>query len=198
MSRRTFVATLALSALLLAACTAPALIQERHYRLDPPPVVAPLDTAFVRSVVVLPVQANGTLGQRGLLYRVADEGALMTYPGQLWVEAPSSLLASAIEEQLRALLQSERIYLAEDRAEPDILLRSRLLRFESVGEAGQAFAELALEVTAADAEQVLFQTRLSYREPVVPNTVGRYVAVQSALLSRASADIAVELLKIPR
>jgi len=186
-------------ALLLSACSSEPVQPDRYYRIELPPVEAPMVEHFARVIVVVPTEVNGLLAERALLYRSGDDPSLQRYPAQLWAEPPALMFAQLLVDRLRAQLGTDQVFGTADRIRPDLLVRSHLRRLESVADAaGGAEAQLALDFVVSDQNGPLLQESVSLRAPVTPAEVSRFPAVVATMTAEAYDRVARRIaLEVP-
>ena len=146
-------AAAALGSLLLAGCmSAPPVPDDHFYRLPPAQVTALPAPLFKGVLAVDRPRSDDLHGERAMLFVRAERPLeLNRYHYYFWVDTPPHL----IQEQLRLTLQSAgvaaRVVRADGGPAPDVVLRSRLVRFERVLRKGGAYASVALEFSVARA-----------------------------------------------
>lgn len=142
---------LALSALLLSACTAAPPLPDRYYRLAPSPAAASATAPRAPVILLEPFDAFGIYGERNLIYRRPEAGgALEQYRHQFWAEPPTLMLSDGLRSALRAALGETRVHGRETRAKPDYIIRPRLRHLYQALGSQDASAELAIEFSVVD------------------------------------------------
>jgi uncharacterized lipoprotein YmbA len=138
-----------LVAWVLAACsTAPAVPEDRYYRLEVPAPTA--GAAPGGTIGVAPVRAGGIYTERALLY--AHEGALEQRRFDFWAEAPDQLVEDALLAYLRAAFGAEHVVGEGARHRPDWTVRTRINRLEQLDGDGSQRMSAVFEFEISDAD----------------------------------------------
>lgn len=173
---------LALPALWLAGCSAPAAQPDRYFRLPLPPP-SPRRPLPAR-LIVEPFEVQGLYADRAMVYRAAD-GSYQQYHHQNWIAAPSQMLTADLVTALRSAYGNNSAFPASSRLEGDVTVRGRLHRMERLlgGEGARAALALSLVVTTRGG-QLLGHLDFE-REAEAGKTISDYVAKQGQLCGLA-------------
>ncbi|MCK9385374.1 MAG: PqiC family protein [Nevskia sp.] len=186
MTRITLRFALSVSIALLAACAGTPIETEHYYRAQaaPPPAHVPL----TQRIIVEPFEVHGLYSGRPLIY-VDAAGVYQQYNYQSWVESPAVMLGSDLLDTLRAAYGQDAAFSPSARIAGDLIVRSRLRRFERAQVRGATQAVLALEFTVTTpAGQLLGTVNFAEAAPVNA-TIADYVRGQSQLLTKAYAAL---------
>jgi ABC-type uncharacterized transport system auxiliary subunit len=178
--------------MLLAACLGrvPAV---SYYRLVGPQGCSPLRT-YPYKIAVVPFGASPALRQTSLLYRPSPY-ELATYDSSRWEAMPSEM----VTERLQEFLEDCRLFNGVTRyglsAEPQLLLRGRLVGFEEVNGPQGAQAELSVEaeLVSLDDSETLWEGRLVARTPMVERSPRELARAMSKSLAAVLEEMTARL-----
>jgi ABC-type uncharacterized transport system auxiliary subunit len=179
---------------LLSACAAPPPTpQDVFYRLDP--VAAESGAlALDGTVEVDRFVASGSLANRPVLYSEPGFNAVSEYHYHYWIEAPPSILQSALVSFLRSAKLAKRVVTPEVRATPEYTITGRVLRLETVrGDAPKGVVTLELSLRRESDGKLLVLDEYRAEVPSGSDTVKNgVVAIEKAVneaFSHFTADV---------
>lgn len=178
--------TLVWCALLASCASAPAPV-DRYYR--PAPTLPPAAAAPLKArLTVEPFEVHGLYSDRPMV-SVDATGAYRQSNHSFWIDPPSILLAASLVDVLRAAYGSDAAFLPEARVGGDLLIRTRLRRFERLPEAQPAQALLSLEMVVSERSgRLVGSVDFEDRAPA-GETIPDYVQAQSRLFDAACARL---------
>ena len=156
---------LAPAALLLAAlggslggCLggAPPIPRDHFYRVAVEPA-APLPVKFPGLVSVAPIEADGLLRERPLLFSQSGAHEIQQHDYHYWTEAPPHMLQAQLVTYLRRSGVAQAVITPELRLRADYEVTGRIRRLERLlyGETTRVVAELELAMTEVASERLI-------------------------------------------
>ncbi len=186
-----------LASLLLASCmSVPEVMPDHFYRLAETWNDASLVQGWpeVNRIAVAQPEANGIYQSRNLLYVNQDKTLeVHRYHRQIWTAAPTQLIQEHMMAYFRKVLPQQQIMEYQPGSDSDLLIRSRLVRFEQVNEVQSSYVVVVLELSwsRAGVSKELYNRRYTEQVPINPPTP--YAVARG--LSEALTGIYAALLK---
>lgn len=178
----------------VAACAAPAALPVLHFR--PAPKAPAARRPGNRRIVVEPFRVHGLHADRALVVRDA-EGRYRQASGRNWVAPPSLLLAELLIDDLRAAYGAASVFAAQARIDGDVRIRPLLRRFERALAADGDQAVLGVDYVISDRDGRLLAQLVVDEAGPAGHGADAYVAAQSRLLARATAQLLTMLDTLP-
>jgi cholesterol transport system auxiliary component len=185
---------IALSA--LAGCGGSQPIQDRFYRLDPPPLVQPVAPPAPSILLVNNLTARGFLGGRQIIYRTTDEPLLTKrYDALLWDEPPANALTRALVNALRASKVFRFVVIPGEQSLADYRLSGELQRLEHLPTAQppRVAATLHLTLVPTNDNTVMASRTYSDEEIIEGSTPDAMVEALTRLSARLIAMAVTDL-----
>ena len=185
---------IALSA--LAGCGGSQPIQDRFYRLDPPPLVQPVAPPAPSILLVNNLTARGFLGGRQIIYRTTDEPLLTKrYDALLWDEPPANALTRALVNALRASKVFRFVVIPAEQSLADYRLSGELQRLEHLPTAQppRVAATLHLTLVPTNDNTVMASRTYSDEEIIEGSTPDAMVEALTRLSARLIAMAVTDL-----
>ena len=185
---------IALSA--LAGCGGSQPIQDRFYRLDPPPLVQPVAPPAPSILLVNNLTARGFLGGRQIIYRTTDEPLLTKrYDALLWDEPPANALTRALVNALRASKVFRFVVIPGEQSLADYRLSGELQRLEHLPTAQppRVAATLHLTLVPTNDSTVMASRTYSDEEIIAGSTPDAMVEALTRLSARLIAMAVTDL-----
>ena len=183
--------------LMIAACSAGSVPQNRFFRLRPmPDDMAPVANPLPGVLVVERFGAEGLIGERPILYTNGTALELRQHAYEYWVQPPPDLLQEQMTVYLTARKMASAVTTPEMRIPPDFVLRGRINRFERVLGTDDARVIIEARMSLTDARHNRLLLAETYRATVpvsgadVPASVDAFNRGTEQILAELTADLA--------
>lgn len=191
--RRCALAPLAASLVLLVGLTgclgaAPPVPRDHYYRIAVSTPSRGQDVVFPGVVSVAPLEADGLLRERPLLFSPNGRAhEMQQHDYHYWTDPPPRMLQAELVDYLRHSGMAQSVITPELRIVPDYEVSGRIRRLERLLGAGpsRVVAELELAMTEAAHRRLLVIATYSAEAPARDDSVGASVLA----LNEALADI---------
>ena len=162
---------------------APPIPRDHYYRVAVEPASA-LPVRFPGIISVAPIEADGLLRERPLLFSQSGAREIQQHDYHYWTEAPPHMLQAQLVEYLRRSGAAEAVITPDLRLSADYEVTGRIRRFERLllGETARVVAELELAMTEVATERLIVVQTYSAQATAADNSVEASVrALDNAL-----------------
>lgn len=133
---------------LLTACSLGGSVPRDHYYRIAEINITPLDRELFTHIVIKPVKVSGLLHERAILYvEKLRPLELQRYHYHFWAQTPANLVQQALGQAFSSSLAAGRVSLELGEQRADLVVDSRLLKFERQIDGDVASIEIELEVS---------------------------------------------------
>ena len=187
---------LALSVVLGACAAPPPQPEDVYYRLSPR-ADGKMNTPILDGVVEVDrFAAAGSPSSRPILY--AEDGTPMVteYHYHFWIEAPPTMLQSALVSYLRSAGVAKQVVTPDMRVRPDYTVQGRLIRLDTVhGDSASGIAEIELALRDENSGKLVVLGEYSTEIPAETNAVKHAVAAIDAAVKKVFDDFVLDMHK---
>lgn len=174
-------------ALILAGCAVGPAPSDHFYRLEVPSPAHSLATApFDGSLEVDRIRIDALTGERGLVYRIPEEGSqLRRHAYHRWADPPALMVQRQLVGYLRKAGAASSVFTPDLRLRADYVLLGRIVRLERVvGNADvHAVVELELAVRRERDQRLVFEGAYLEERAVPSRKPGRSVRAYNEALA---------------
>lgn len=165
---------------------APPIPRDHYYRVTVEPASA-LSVPFPGIISVAPIEADGLLRERPLLFSQNGAREIQQHDYHYWTEAPPHMLQAQLVRYLRRSGAAEVVITPDLRLPADFEVTGRIRRFERLlsGETARVVAELELAMTEVATARLIVVQSYSAQAPATDDSVEASVRA----LDTALADI---------
>ncbi len=138
---------------LITACSLGGSVPRDHYYRMADIKLASLDNELFQHVVIKPVKVSGLLHERAILYVDKQRPLeIQRYHYHFWSQTPADLVQQALSQAFTSSRAAGRVSLELGEQRADLVIASRLQRFERLIDGDSATIEIELEISTRSRE----------------------------------------------